>query len=75
MMAYKYSFGKGFRGATDDERRISRTIDIAEENPRLPEITPMSEAEKVLESWVDENYKDIIDTTEFLDSSRVKRVD
>ena len=33
------------------------------------------EVETVLDSWVDESYRDLIDKTEFLDSSRVKRSD
>ena len=33
------------------------------------------ETERVLDSLVEENYRDLIDKTEFLDSSRVKRND
>ncbi len=33
------------------------------------------EVETVLDSWTDDGYRDIIDTTEYLDSSRVKRID
>ena len=33
------------------------------------------EVEAVLDSWENESYKDLIDKTEFLDSSRVKRND
>ncbi len=33
------------------------------------------EVEAVLYSWVEEGYRNIIDTTEYLDSSQVKRID
>ena len=29
----------------------------------------------VLDSWTDNSYREVVDTTEFLDSSRVKRND
>ena len=52
-------------------------VDEAIETDRksLPYTSPSSEVEEVLEGWVDENYQEIIDLTEYLDSSRVKRVD
>ena len=48
---------------------------IAEKNERFTSVTVSSEAEEGLEGWVNENYMEIVDTTEFLDSSRVKRID
>ena len=33
------------------------------------------EVEEVLDGWVEDGYRDLIDNTEFLDSSRVKRID
>jgi len=36
---------------------------------------PCDEVEDVLETWIEESYREIIDLTEFLDSSRVKRID
>ncbi len=38
-------------------------------------LKPEDEVREVLESWVEETYRDLIDETEFLDSSRVKRID
>lgn len=46
---------------------------IAEKNERFTSITVSDETEEELENWVNENYMEIVDTTEFLDSSRVKR--
>lgn len=39
------------------------------------EITPEEEHAANLAGWVEETYQDLIDTTEYLDSSRVKRID
>ena len=48
---------------------------IAEKNERFTSVTVSNEVEEELEGWVNENYMEIVDTVEFLDSSRVKRID
>lgn len=39
------------------------------------EITPEEEHAANLDGWIEESYRDLIDETEYLDSSRVKRID
>ncbi len=54
---------------------------IAYRKPQIHANSPVTfveledEVEEVLESWVEETYQDLIDKTEYLDSSRVKRID
>ncbi len=65
MIVYKSKFGQ-LNGPASD---------LAHESVRFTAITPLTEVEEELESWADDNYMEIVDTTEFLDSSRVKRID
>lgn len=53
-----------------EERGIS---DLLAEQSRYADLG--EEVEEVLAGWVEESYQSIIDKTEFLDSSRVKRID
>lgn len=77
MIEYTTSFGglpKHHRGSIESRARGQRTID-EELGERSPSVTALTESADVLEEWLSENYREIIDKTEFLDSSRVKRND
>lgn len=76
MIEYKANFSQWYRrGVNGYASQMRRAMEIAEDNQRAPAATPSSEVQEELDDWVDENYREIVDTIEFLDSSRVKRND
>ena len=55
-------------------QNVERLLNINRAADSL-ETSPEEEHVANLAGWIEERYQDLIDTTEFLDSSRVKRID
>ena len=77
MIKYRGSFGSFtfVKGAIQPRIILKRAAVEDNLGELSPAVTTLTESADVLEEWFTENYRDLIDNTEFLDSSRVKRID